>query len=93
MAEEEVFLKEMEAQQETMEERQQKMSVRAKELKQKREAERLKVVQEKLDQQWRFVKISFMISIIHKNILILKALRDQLSHEYWDHKYSLLCID
>lgn len=53
VAEEDVFLKEMEAQQETMEERQQKMSVRAKELKQKREAERLKVVQEKLDQQWR----------------------------------------
>ena len=53
VAEEDVFLKEMEAKQETMEERQQKMSVRAKELKEKREAERLKVVQAKLDQQWR----------------------------------------
>lgn len=38
-----------------MEERQQKMRVRAKELKEKREKERKAIVEDKLDQQWRFI--------------------------------------
>ncbi|XP_076801276.1 cilia- and flagella-associated protein 53-like isoform X1 [Clavelina lepadiformis] len=47
------YLEEMEAKHETIEERQKKMFERAKELKEKRENERLKTVQDKLDQQWR----------------------------------------
>ena len=43
----------MEAKQETIEERQKKMVARAKMLKEKRETDRLKIVEDKLDQQWR----------------------------------------
>ncbi len=48
-------LEEMAAKEETVLERQAKMRERAKHLKEKREAERLTLVQEKLEQQWRFV--------------------------------------
>ena len=51
--EEEQFALEMASKEETTIERQAKMRARAKELKEKREAERLDFVQEKLDQQWR----------------------------------------
>ena len=51
--EEEAYIAEMEAKQETIEERQTKMVQRAKLLKEKRESERLQIVQNKLDQQWR----------------------------------------
>lgn len=47
------YLVEMEASQETLLERQAKMRERAKFLKEKREKERLKIVAEKLDQKWR----------------------------------------
>nr|CAB3228135.1 coiled-coil domain-containing protein 11-like [Phallusia mammillata] len=52
-AEEQQYLEEMEAKQETIEARQDKMLKRAKVLKEKREKERLQIVEEKLDQQWR----------------------------------------
>ena len=52
--EEEEYISEMEAKQETIEERQKKMVERAKMLKQKREAERLLIVEDKLDQQFRY---------------------------------------
>ena len=52
--EEEEFIAEMEAKQETIEERQQKMVERAKMLKEKRETERLQIVQDKLDQPGRW---------------------------------------
>ena len=52
-AEDDAYIAEMEAKQETIEERQKKMVERAKVLKQKREAERLQIVESKLDQQWR----------------------------------------
>ena len=51
--EDEAYIAEMEAKQETIEERQNKMVERAKMLKEKREAERLQIVEAKLDQQWR----------------------------------------
>jgi len=54
--EEDEYIAEMEAKQETIEERQKKMVERAKMLKEKRETERLLIVEEKLDQQFRFVK-------------------------------------
>ena len=44
---------EMDSKQETVLERQAKMRMRAKSLKEKREEERLEVVQQKLEQQWR----------------------------------------
>ena len=52
-SEEDQYLLEMEQTQETTIERQAKMRERAKDLKKKREAERLQIVQEKLEQQWR----------------------------------------
>lgn len=51
--EEEQYMLEMEAGQETLLERQAKMRERAKSLKEKREQERLQLVAEKLDQRWR----------------------------------------
>lgn len=51
--EEEMYMMEMEAGQETVLERQAKMRERAKTLKEKREQERLQLVAEKLDQRWR----------------------------------------
>ena len=56
--EEEMYIHEMEAKEETTLERQAKMREQAKQLKEKREAERLAFVQEKLDQQWRFASLS-----------------------------------
>ena len=56
-AEEEQYLEEMEAKQETMLERQAKMRDRAKYLKEKRERERLEYVEEKLDQRWRLINL------------------------------------
>ena len=50
-----MYLQEMAAKEETTIERQAKMREQAKQLKEKREAERLAYVQEKLDQQWRCV--------------------------------------
>ena len=55
LAEEQQYIDEMEAKEETTLERQAKMRERAKFLKEKREQERLKLVQEKLDQRWRYV--------------------------------------
>jgi len=49
----------MEDKQETMLERQAKMRERAKFLKEKREAERLEYVEEKLDQRWRYENLVF----------------------------------
>ena len=48
-------IEEMEAKEETTLERQAKMRERAKFLKEKREQERLKLVDEKLDQRWRYL--------------------------------------
>jgi hypothetical protein len=59
--EEQQYLEEMEAKEETTLERQAKMRERAKFLKQKHEEERLKIVQEKLDQKWRYFKICLNI--------------------------------
>lgn len=53
-AEEQRYLREMEAGEETVLERQAKMRERAKFLKDKREEERLNFVQEKYDQQFRY---------------------------------------
>lgn len=61
-AEEQRYLREMEAGEETVLERQAKMRERAKFLKDKREEERLNFVQEKYDQQFRYS------SITHKSI-------------------------
>ena len=52
-AEEEQHLTEIDAQQETTLERQAKMRARAKALREKREQERLALVEEKLDIRWR----------------------------------------
>ena len=52
-AEEEQYLVEIDAQQETTLERQAKMRARAKALREKREKERLALVEEKLDIRWR----------------------------------------
>ena len=46
---------EMASKEETVLERQAKMRERAKQLKEKRESERLAVVQQKLEQQWKLV--------------------------------------
>ena len=55
LAEEEYnYLREMEAKEETVLERQAKMRERAKSLKDKREQERLGIVQDKYDQQFRY---------------------------------------
>lgn len=51
--EEQQYLEEMDAKEETVLERQAKMREKAKALKEKRERERLNLVQEKLEQQWR----------------------------------------
>lgn len=51
--EEEKYMSEVAIKQETVLERQAKMRERAKQLRDKREAERLLVVEEKLDQRWR----------------------------------------
>lgn len=61
-SEEQRYLREMEAGEETVLERQAKMRERAKFLKDKREEERLNFVQEKYDQQFRYS------SIMHKSI-------------------------
>ena len=52
-AEEQQYQHEMESAEETVIERQAKMRDRAKSLKEKRETERLALVQGKLEQQWR----------------------------------------
>ena len=51
--EEESYVAEVAQQVETPIERQAKMRERAKQLREKREVERLEIVQEKLDQRWR----------------------------------------
>ena len=53
--EEEQYLREMEQKEETTIERQAKMRERARSLKDRRESERLQFVQEKYDQQFRWV--------------------------------------
>lgn len=65
-SEERRYLREMEAGEETVLERQAKMRERAKFLKDKREEERLNFVQEKYDQQFRYS------SIMHKSISFYK---------------------
>ena len=52
-AEEEQYVSEMAGKQETALERQAKMRERARMLREKREAERLALVEKKLDQRWR----------------------------------------
>lgn len=52
-SEEEQYMTEMAGQQETVLERQAKMRERAKMLRERREAERLALVEKKLDQRWR----------------------------------------
>lgn len=52
-SEEEQYMAEMVGQQETVLERQAKMRERAKMLRERREAERLALVEKKLDQRWR----------------------------------------
>jgi len=61
LAEEQQYIEEMEAKEETTLERQAKMRERAKFLKEKREQERLKLVQEKLDQRWRLAASELFI--------------------------------
>ena len=53
--EEEQYTTEMAGRQETALERQAKMRERAKMLRERREAERLALVEKKLDQRWRYV--------------------------------------
>lgn len=65
-SEEQRYLREMEAGEETVLERQAKMRERAKFLKDKREEERLNFVQEKYDQQFRYS------SIMHRSISFYK---------------------
>ena len=55
--EEEEYFNLLEQNEETPQQRQEAMKQKAKILKDKREAERLKLVQEKLDQQFRLVKM------------------------------------
>ena len=64
LAEEQLYIEEMEAKEETTLERQAKMRERAKFLKEKREQERLKLVQEKLDQRWRCVAVSELLALL-----------------------------
>lgn len=52
-SEEEQYMQEMASKQETVLERQARMRERAKSLKDKREMERLNLVEKKLDQRWR----------------------------------------
>lgn len=54
LVEEQSYIEEMEAKEETTLERQAKMRERAKFFKGKREEERLRLVQEKYDQRWRY---------------------------------------
>lgn len=54
VSEEEQYLIEMEAKEESVEDRQEKMRQRAKELREKREIERQALVAEKLDQKFRY---------------------------------------
>ena len=61
MAEEEQYIREMEAKEETIEERQEKMKMRAKQLKDKRERERLDFVKDKLDQKFRLVLFEIVV--------------------------------
>lgn len=73
-AEEQRYLREMEAGEETVLERQAKMRERAKFLKDKREEERLQFVQEKYDQQFRYGKKTIRVLImypLHSQILII----------------------
>ena len=69
MNEEEQYIAEMEAKEETTIERQAKMRERAKYLKEKRENERLKLVQEKLDQRWRYFTFLYFISL-HSSLIV-----------------------
>lgn len=55
MREEEGYMSEMASRQETVLERQARMRDRARVLREKREAERLALVDKKLDQRWRYV--------------------------------------
>ena len=59
-SEEEGYVAEMAQSQETLLERQAKMRERAKFLRDKREAERVAIVEKKLDQRWRHVMYNIM---------------------------------
>lgn len=61
--EEACYIQEIEDQKETVLERQAKMRERAKFLKDKRESERLSFVQQKYDQQFRFVVFGLLFSV------------------------------
>ena len=53
-SEEEQYLQEMSSKQETVLERQAKMRERARMLRERRESERMALVEKKLDQRWRY---------------------------------------
>ena len=55
--EEEQYLQEISSKQETVLERQAKMRERARMLKERRESERLALVEKKLDQRWRYMHV------------------------------------
>ena len=59
--EEQQYIVEMANKEETVLERQAKMRERAKQLKEKRESERLAFVEEKLEQQWRYDSPNFAL--------------------------------
>ena len=61
LAEEEQYIEEMAAMEETIEGRQQKMKMRAQYLKDKRESERLTYVEDKMDQKFRYAQHFFMV--------------------------------
>ena len=56
-SEEEQYLQEISSKQETVLERQAKMRERARMLKERRETERLALVEKKLDQRWRYMHV------------------------------------
>lgn len=64
-AEEEQYLLDIDSQQETTLERQAKMRARAKELREKREQERLALVEEKLDIRWRLLVKFFVYLFVY----------------------------
>jgi hypothetical protein len=56
-SEEEQYLQEMSSKQETVLERQAKMRERARMLRERRESERMALVEKKLDQRWRYIHV------------------------------------
>lgn len=69
LVEEQSYIEEMEAKEETTLERQAKMRERAKFLKEKREQERIRLVQEKYDQRWRYSITNMIIILLYVKLL------------------------